>query len=63
MDNGDFSVDGVLSDFPITASASISKQILFKIIFIQRIVINAITPFHIFLILLLPHWPKRYKTR
>lgn len=26
VDNGDFSVDGVLSDFPITASSSIGKQ-------------------------------------
>ncbi|KAF3525702.1 hypothetical protein F2Q69_00050781 [Brassica cretica] len=30
VDNGNFSVDGVLSDFPITASASIGKQNLFK---------------------------------
>ena len=30
VDNGNFSVDGVLSDFPITASSSIGKQNLFK---------------------------------
>lgn len=29
VDNGNFSVDGVLTDFPITASASLGKQHLF----------------------------------
>ena len=64
MDNGDFSVDGVLSDFPITASASIGKHIFFESFFLDtKLVFYAIICFHIFLRLLLPHWQKRYKTR
>jgi len=65
VDNGDFSVDGVLSDFPITASAAVGKQNLFYKHYFNLSLKhkNQISSFHIFLRLLLPHWPKRYKTR
>ncbi|CAN6851531.1 unnamed protein product [Brassica oleracea var. botrytis] len=35
MDNGDFSVDGVLSDFPITASASIIDFIIYVMVHVS----------------------------
>ncbi|WZZ76174.1 hypothetical protein YC2023_087544 [Brassica napus] len=44
MDNGNFSVDGVLSDFPITASASIGKQNLLRwFLYVLRTLLETLT--------------------
>ena len=63
MDNGNFSVDGVLSDFPITASASVGKLKTLPLTILMKILKTKTSFFIFFLRMLLPRGQKRNKTR